>query len=531
MKNVKKIIIPVALAVTMSLSAFLVACGDNNNNGGSTDKWRDESIWMKAESLVPTNEAELPEKIAYRNPTDEGSVHDPSVFHDPVNDCYYAYGSHYAVAKTYNLEDAFRSSAAGGWETVQKENKFDVLYGDEVYTDSHGTKWPAAIQETVELVKPNADLNTTWAPDVEYINGKYYMYYSLTKGFGYNTSAIARVESDDPEGPFDNNVIIVDSMGNEAGKPNCIDPELFYDKEGKLWLVYGSDSGGIFIKELYNDGENVGLPKEEGYGKKLWNGGLNQEGPFIYYNASTDYYYLMCSYNRLQVNYNMHVARSKNPDGPYVGSDGKNVAECTKDLTAGAHGNLVAGNFKFNRTNPLHQGLAAMGHNSVVKNKDGKYFVIYHSRTLSGNTVIQGHNLYVNQIYFNEEGWPVMAPTAYVGETRGTFTETQVAKQYDVVVHAMPADQSPDNKTYKASYVTSVTYTLTEGGKVMSGTTEAGTWTLKEGYYIELTINGELYKGVVAPGWDTYSKDTDQKGVVTITAISAKGISLWGIEK
>ena len=533
MKNAKKIFIPVALAAALSLSAFLVACGEKTPPATNNDKWRDESIWMTAEPLVPTNAAEIPEDIEYRAPL--GSVHDPSVFHDPVSGYYYAYGTHFAVAKTYYLEDAFKNDKEGGWEQVEKEFDFSVLYGDE-YITYNGNKWPRALEETVKLVQPNADLNTTWAPDVEYINGKYYMYYSLTKGFGYNTSAIGRVESNSPEGPFDNNVIIVDSMSNTAGKPNCIDPELFYDKEGKLWLVYGSDSGGIFIKELYNEGSKVGLPKEEGFGTKLWKGGKNQEGPFIYYNAATDYYYLMCSYNRLQVNYNMHVARSKNPNGPYVGIDGKDVA-------SDGEGNLVAGNFKFNRSGKGTNGLAAMGHNSVVKDKDGKYFVIYHSRSLSGNTVNQPHNLYVNQLYFNEDGWPVMAPTSYVGETRGTFTEEQVAQEYEIVVHAMPADQS-SGTSYKSTYVTSVNYTLAADGKVMSGQTQAGTWTLKDGYYAEITlketrtVNGQattvdiVYKGVVAPGWDTYaSKVADQKGVITITAVSNEGISLWAIQK
>ena len=521
MKNVKKVLIPVALAAAMAASAFLVACGDK---GGSEDKWRDEHVWLTAESLVPTEAAEFPSEITYTRPS--GSVHDPSVFHDPVSGDYYAYGTHYAVAKTFSLADAFRNKAEdGGWETVQKENFFDKLYGEE-YITFNNNKWPKALEDTVNLVQPESDLGTTWAPDVEYINGKYYMYYSLTKTFGSNQSAIGRVESNSPEGPFTNNVIIVDSMSSVSGKPNCIDPELFYDKEGKLWLVYGSASGGIFIKELYNEGKNVGLPKEEGFGTKLWRGNANQEGPFIYYNAATDYYYLMCSYNRLQVNYNMHVARSKNPNGPYEGIDGKDVA-------VNGDGNLVAGNFKFNRSgNGFSTGLAALGHNSVVKDEDGKYYAIYHSRTIdSNNTVIQGHNLYVNQIYFNEEGWPVMAPTSYVGETRGTLTNTQVAKEYEIVVHKMPADNSPNNSTYKASYETSAVYTLAANGSVTGG--DAGdSWTLKDGYYIELTLKGVTYKGVVAPGWDTYANGAaKQKAVVTITAVSNTGISLWGIEK
>lgn len=515
MKNVKKLIIPAALAVAMSLSAFLVACG---GDPGSEDAWRDQSIWLSKEPLVPTNEAELPEDIAYRTPA--GKVHDPSVFHDPVSDLYYAYGTHYAVASTYDFADAFKTTNEGGWKQLATDTNFKVLFGNETYGE-----WPLALRETVDLVKPNSDVTTTWAPDVEYLGGKYYMYYSLTKAFGSNESAIGRVESDSPEGPFGNNTIIIDSMGaNRSTDPNCIDPELFYDKDGKLWMVYGSDMGGIFIKELHADGENIGLPirtkAEEGFGKKLWSGGKNQEGPFIFYNASTGYYYLMTSHARLQSNYNMHVARSLNPDGPYVGIDGKNVAE-------NGDGNLVAGNFRTGTT-----GLAAMGHNSVVKDKDGKYFVIYHSRTIStSGSVGQDHRLYVSQMYFNEEGWPVMAATPYVGETRGTFAETQVTSSYDIIVHAAPSDSS-SGESYKASFVTSSAYTLTADGKVTgTGAQSNDGWTLKDGYYIEITLKGVTYKGVVAPGWDIYSSSANQKGVVTITAVSDAGISLWAIQK
>ena len=32
--------------------------------------------------------------------------------------------------------------------------------------------------------------------------------------------------------------------------PNCIDPCVFYDEEGKLWMSYGSWHGGIWMLEL-----------------------------------------------------------------------------------------------------------------------------------------------------------------------------------------------------------------------------------------------------------------------------------------
>ena len=34
---------------------------------------------------------------------------------------------------------------------------------------------------------------------------------------------------------------------NNSLFPNAIDPTIFYDANGKLWMVYGSWSGGIYI--------------------------------------------------------------------------------------------------------------------------------------------------------------------------------------------------------------------------------------------------------------------------------------------
>lgn len=549
MKNLKKILIPVALAVTMSLSAFLVACGKEEDNPDpgpgpvtpTEEAWHNEKIWLEKNPLVPTDEAVFPEDINF-NRTTNGSVHDPSIFEDPVSGAYYAYGTHYAVAKTYSLSNAYMNTDDGGWEQLAGDNtgSYAYLYGEDHETcadffhAASGVRWPEAIRATVELVNPGSDSRyaagtTTWAPDVEYINGKYYMYYSLTRGFGSRESAIARVESDSPEGPFTNNKIIIDSIGGSGLDPNCIDSELFYDKDGNLYMVYGSSTGGIYVLDLEKDGENVGLPKEgQGFGTRVWRQGNNVEGPFIYYNASTEYYYLMTSYNSLMSNYNMHVARSTSPKGPFVGIDGKDVA-------VDGDGNLVSGNFQLDRNGKGVSPFAAMGHNSVIKDKDGKYYAVYHARRIAvvGNAT-QGavgapHLIYVSQIYFNEEGWPVMSPTPCVGETRGTMTNEQVAVSYDVVLHERPT--TIDDKKNIATFVKSAAYTLTADGKVTGTGTATDSWTLKDGYYIELTVKGVTYKGVVAPGWDTYVSGANQKAVVTITAVSATGQSLWAVQK
>ena len=135
-------------------------------------------------------------------------------------------------------------------------------------------------------------------------------------------------------------------------------------------MVYGSFFGGIYIKELFNEGENVGLPKESGFGKKIWNGyNEGPEGPYIFYNEETDYYYLMASHGSLSQNYNMRVLKSKNPDGPYLDTRNRDGASMSNS------GVKLAGNFQFENS----RGLAALGHNSVIK-VDGKYIVVYHTR-------------------------------------------------------------------------------------------------------------------------------------------------------
>ena len=442
------------------------------------------------------------------------AVHDPSIFLDPVSNTYYAFGSHFAVASSPDLYN---------WTQEVKDNDWQSLYGTAECTSASGVKWPATLRETVELVNPDSSTTTTWAPDVEYYDGTYYMYYSLTAGFGKNESAIGRVEAESPLGPYINNTIIVNSVGaNRATDPNCIDPELFYDKDGRLWMVYGSSMGGLFIKELYNSGENWGLPKDadaHAYGKKLWSGSKNQEGPFIFYNEATGYYYMMVSYGDLNNTYNMRVARSQNPDGPYEDITGADMATVTGD----AGGNKIAGNYIFGDVN----GYAAIGHNSVLS-KDGKYFVVAHVRRQAGTGVTPGHALYVFQLFFNEDGWPVMNPNRYAGEAVGTGVTTEnVSDTYNVVVHSQGT---------VVDFVQSVPYTFSADGKVTDASSaEVGTWMLSGDYYVTITLSGGdwagTYKGVVAPSWDMYVNNQLLEGYATfsLTAVSETGRSLWAV--
>lgn len=414
----------------------------------------------------------------------EASVHDPSVFYDPVGRQYYAYGSHFGVA---------RSSDLIKWNFVS-DTEYAIFGGAKKSVLSKAYAYTGGDQNT-------------WAPDVEYYNGKYYMYYSVTSAFGSSKSFIGRIESNSPTGPFNQSETEIVKSTGASGTPNAIDPELFYDKDGKLWMVYGSFFAGIYIKELYSSGASWGLPKESGIGKLLWKGTSNgPEGPYVFYNEETDYYYLIASYGELSHNYNMNVARSKNPDGPYTDASGNDVA------TVNNAGVKLAGNYKFSGANQY----TALGHNSVVKTADGKYINVFHTRYKLGNAADPGpHNLRSHQLFFNQDGWPVMSPARYAGETAGRVTTANIAGTYDVIVHSSAKNAD--------TIVESVSYTLGLDGSVKSGASTVGNYTVIGDYYITLTINGTQYKGVVVPTWCVYKG----KAVFSITATSAQGVPLW----
>ena len=112
--------------------------------------------------------------------------------------------------------------------------------------------------------------------------------------------------ADQIEGPYkDTGIILKSGMWDEISEdgtiydatkhPNVVDPDVFFDKNGKLWMVYGSYSGGIFIMEM---DPKTGKPLPgQGYGKKLLGGNHSRiEGPYMVYHPATDYYYLYLSY-------------------------------------------------------------------------------------------------------------------------------------------------------------------------------------------------------------------------------------------
>lgn len=437
------------------------------------------------------------------------SVHDPSVVeHDGT---YYIFGSHLAGAKS---DDLMHWTSIG--DGVRKNNP--------IIPDARNE-----MPEAFEWAKTN----TFWAPDVIQLpDGRFYMYYCNCEG-NSPLSCMGLAVSDNIEGPYqDQGIFLRSGMTDEPSEngdtydatvhPNVVDPCVFYSADDRLYMMYGSYSGGIYILEL---DENTGLPLESGYGKKVLGANhLRIEGAYVQYNPETEYYYMFLSFGGLLSNggYNIRVCRSKTPDGPYYDSMGNDMIDCAgpdgsyfDDRTAEQYGVKLMGNYRWTwyegELGEDRNGLISPGHNSTIyEEESGKYFIIFHSRFENRG---EEHKVRVHQMFFNEDGWPVITPQRYAGETIGSYQTADVAGRYKFIKHG---------RQITTQVKESVDITLYSNGKV-AGAYE-GSWELKNDNELVLTLGDEVYKGVFTKQYD----EPGEKYVMGFTALSEEGVAVWG---
>lgn len=474
-------------------------------------KWQLVGL-LCAAMLVPTAQAQTAFKpVEFQN----ASVHDPSIIR--VDNNYYVFGSHLAAAKTSDLMN---------WQLIAAGvNNANPLFNNVLTELSETLAW--------------AQSDTLWAPDViKLADGRYYMYYNACKGDSPR-SALGIAVANQVEGPYVNQGIILKSgmwgLASEDGSiynalkhPNTVDPNVFFDAGGKLWMVYGSYSGGIFILKL---DPQTGKPiAGQGYGKRLIGGNHSRiEGAYILYSPQTSYYYLFTSFGGLDAagGYNIRVARSTAPDGPYydaAGNDMTNVKANASlplfdDASITPYGVKLMGNYLFERKlgetgTGIGTGYVSPGHNSAYYDPaTGKHFLIFHSRFPERG---EQHEIRVHQMQMNADGWPVVAPYRYSNE--GAFAPgtnlSLVAGDYILVNHGKDITAT----IKKSQYVS-----LNTNGTVTGAVT--GTWSLAGKNQITLNLaNSPAYKGIVTSNWD----GTSNSYVVAFSALSSQGVSVWG---
>lgn len=270
---------------------------------------------------------------------------------------------------------------------IKAKDGYFYLYATEdtrntpIYKSKNLIDWTfvgtAFTNETRPNFEPKGGL---WAPDINYINGKYVLYYSMSVWGGEWTCGIGAAMSDKPEGPFMDKGKLFRS--NEIGVKNSID-QFYIEEDGKKYLFWGSFRG-IYAIELSNDG----LSLKDGAEKKQIAGTVF-EG--VYIHKHKGYYYLFASIGSccqgVKSTYQLVVGRSKSLFGPYYDKDGKNMMDNGYSVVIGSNDRFV-GN----------------GHCSeIVKDKKGNDWIFYHGVDTQKP---KGRVLLLDQIKWNKDGWP-----------------------------------------------------------------------------------------------------------------------------
>ena len=216
-----------------------------------------------------------------------------------------------------------------------------------------------------------------WAPKLFQHRGRVWVLYSIST-FGKNRSAIGLASSDQPDGAWRDEGLVVQSRAEDNF--NAIDPDLFVDKDGRLWMSYGSFWGGIRLTELGADtlkpiGESTFIARRKG--------GI--EAPTIVRHG--DWVYLFASYDLcckgVESTYNIRVGRARSVEGPFVDRDGRPMMEAGATL-------LLQGGARWK----------GPGHQDVVGN-----WLVHHAYDAERGGK---PHLRIARLSWSEDGWPVI---------------------------------------------------------------------------------------------------------------------------
>ena len=552
------------------------------------------AVNLRAQIEVDLSDSDLKSIKAVNRKT--VSVHDPSVVRQSSS--FYIIGTMRGWAKsTNNMKDwtaldnsrLFGRINSGSVEVCSFEDAFSVnqtktvsaLVGEEIKTVSFGN-FDAKAWANADQSGWNLDGNM-WAPDLIYnSNSKKWMMYFSLNGDDWH-SCIVLLTADVITGPYvyqgpvhysgfinDTNPVISYKLtdlevaigeqdnlparyhrGNSWGQywSNDIDPCVFFDEDGELWMTYGSWSGGIFMLKMdkqtglrdytvsypYETDDKGRALSDPYFGKRIA-GGYYSSGEGSYIQHIGNYYYLFISYGGYAPNggYEMRTFRSSTPDGPYFDAGNRDACFHNRAWQTVGPSAETDGGMKllgaYNKWGLQTVGECAQGHNSAIMDNSNRNFVVYHTKFNNGT---DGHEVRTRQLFLNEDGWLCAAPFQFDNERFGTkyvtdelirnnamYTAEEMTGEYKMLIHKYRMDFT------KMEEVTPITVRLSADGKVSGSHT--GTWAMTEGSsYITLTLGGIVYKGVVVP----QVLDGSNIPVIGITATTQdptnSGVQLW----
>ena len=376
---------------------------------------------------------------------------------------------------------------------------------------------PDEAKKWVLLNNNNIGATNIWAPCVVKINNTFRLYYSVS-AFGEKTSYIGLAESKSLDGPWENKGAVVKT--NHSSKMNAIDPSIITDKKSnKMWMHYGSYFGGLYCVELNPE---TGFTKEkEDQGHLIARRANykidNLEAPEIIYNKKLDTYFLFTSYDPLMTTYNIRVAKSDKAEGPFYDFFNENIKDTTNNFP------IITAPYQFQN----HQGWAGVGHCGILKNENGDFFMVHQGRLSPKN---QQMILHVRQLFFTENGWPVVSPERYAGTKPIKFKTKDLEGEWEIIRIREPQFERGfevgqvlwgEGSLFEQEWNISKLYTFNKNTIL-----NKGEWSFNsEKQVLDLHFNDEVIENLIVFAGQDWE---NEKETILFTGLDTNGRSVWG---
>lgn len=266
-----------------------------------------------------------------------------------------------------------------------------LLHSTDLKTwESAGRVFDAAVPDWARQAVPGTQ--GIWAPDLSYHNGLYHLYYSVST-FGSQRSVIGlavnkTLDSQSPDYQWQDRGLVVESAPGETDF-NAIDAALLVDQQQRWWLFWGSYWTGLKLVEL---DPATGKPQADAEIQPVAanpdDSSHSIEAAFPLHHDG--YYYLFVSRGTCcdgaDSTYHVLVGRSKEPTGPYVDADGRELLQ--------GGGTLVL---------ESSERWRGPGHNGILTTNQGEWMVhhTYDMENLAAQRILQ-----VRPLTWNHGGWP-----------------------------------------------------------------------------------------------------------------------------
>lgn len=214
-------------------------------------------------------------------------------------------------------DPAIAKEGSTWWCLTTADSGIGVKYSGDGKKWTQGTQMFESPLSWWTTYAPNMSYNNVWAPDINYYNGRWWVYYSVSE-FGTRNSAIGLTSCTSiVKGDWRDDGLVISSSNSTTY--NAIDGNLTFDADNNPWLTFGSWSTGIKVTKL-----NPTTMKPTGTIYSIASRSDGIEGPCIIYKNG--YYYLFASIDKccsgVKSDYKISYGRSKNITGPYLDKNG-----------------------------------------------------------------------------------------------------------------------------------------------------------------------------------------------------------------